>query len=216
MLRQLMLVILGWNAGQAMAAAGKTKCVQERDASGKMQKVCYRFVDEERVLNKLSVLPSNGGINPAMAAYEIRGQVQIAGNSCYAQGLKSSLETRQIEGNTYAVARVTGWQRADLMCIEVYQPVRSSVQLTLRGKASELAQVRIKNIGEQGLEANLSSPCLRPSACPEGGQPTVCYFDELEFYGESRCQAEEDARKNACLKGVELDTLLCEDSVERL
>lgn len=216
MLRQLVGLMIGCSAGSTLVAAAQKKCVLEPNGSGGKERVCYRFVNEERVLDKVTVEPANGGINPAMRAYEIEGQVQIAGNSCQAQGLQTTFEERLIQGQKYAVALVSGWQREDLVCIEVYQPVRAPVQLTLRGPQTELEKIRIKNVGEKGLDVALNSPCLRPKNCPEGGQPSVCYFDELEFYGDSLCQAEADARKNACLKGVDLDRVICEDSVPRL
>ncbi len=213
MLHHIVLIAAGWTAGQGFAAVSSPeKCVTE--SSNK--KVCYRYVDEERVLDKLTVTPSNGGINPREAAYSIQSSVVVAGNSCQAKGLKAVLREEEIAGESYVVARVRGWQRVDQICIEIYQPVRADLDLTLRGPSAELSKVTIKNVGELGLDVPLQSACLVPLSCPSSGQPSVCFYDGLEFTAETLCQAEADARKNACLKGVVLDRVSCEDSLAPL
>ncbi|HYX33322.1 MAG TPA: hypothetical protein VE954_09425 [Oligoflexus sp.] len=173
----------------------------------------YRHVKEEVVLQNVAVEPTNGGINPDARAYIVRGQVMLGSNSCFAQGLKGKLRIENAAGgNKHVVAYVEGRQRANLICIEIFQPVYAEVTTTVRGDANLTETVFIRNVDEFGAlrplssfteqASNAANSCDQQAFCTREYRPTICTVNGLEIKGNNRCEALVNVRQYACLNGL--------------
>ncbi|WP_141734695.1 hypothetical protein [Oligoflexus tunisiensis] len=174
----------------------------------------YELIHEERVLQNVSVEPTNGGINPDARAYVVRGQVMLGTNSCFAQGLTGKLQVEEAaDGNRHVVAYVEGQQREDLICIEIYKPVYADVSVTVRGDANLTETVFIRNVDEFGTLRPLSdfttgetepmnNSCEQQTFCTREYRPTICTIQGVEIKGNNRCEALVNVRRYACLNGL--------------
>jgi hypothetical protein len=175
----------------------------------------YHHVKEEAVLQDVAVEPTNGGFNPDFRAYIIRGQVMVASNSCFAQGLQAKLRLEKAaDGNTHAVAYVEGRQRSDLICIQIFQPVYADVSVTVRGEANLVETVFIRNVDEMGTLRPLAdftdydageeaaNRCEQQAICTREYRPTLCTVDGQEIRGSNRCVALVNVKRFACLNGI--------------
>jgi hypothetical protein len=172
----------------------------------------YRDIKDETVLRDVVVEPTNAGINPEARAYVVRGQVMVAPNKCFAQGLQGKLEVEKAtDGTDHVVAYVEGRQRADLICIEVYQPVYADVAVTVRGERNLAENVYIRNVDEMGtlrpltdftsFTENEENSCNQPAICTREYRPTICTVNGQEIKGNNRCEALVNVRRFACLNG---------------
>jgi hypothetical protein len=174
----------------------------------------YHHVKEETVLQDVVVEPTNGGINPDFRAYTVRGQVMVASNSCFAQGLHGKLRLEKApDGNTHVVAYVEGRQRAGLICIQIFQPVYADVSVTVRGAANLTETVFIRNVDEMGTLRPLAdftpytdkeeeaNSCEQQAICTREYRPTLCTVNGQEIRGSNRCVALVNVKRYACLNG---------------
>ncbi|HYX37801.1 MAG TPA: hypothetical protein VE954_32260 [Oligoflexus sp.] len=141
----------------ASFAAPQRQCRWESTPDGGTEKVCYEYVNEERVLEGISVTPANGGFNPEFSAYNVSGSVLVAGNPCLAQGLDATLEQETKGRRNFVVARVKGWRREGVMCSMIADPVTRFVSTTVRGQKQLISNTFIKNAEEFGNVVTLDS-----------------------------------------------------------
>lgn len=174
----------------------------------------YRYINEEAVLQDVVVEPTNGGINPDFRAYIVRGQVMVGSNSCFAQGLQAKLKVEKVsDGTEHVVAYVEGRQRADLICIEIFQPVYADVSVTVRGEMNLAETVFVRNVDEMGTLRPLTdftaynhnesedNSCDQRTFCTREYRPTICTVNGQEIKGNNRCEALVNVKRYACLNG---------------
>ncbi|MFY7929499.1 MAG: hypothetical protein ACOVS5_11570 [Oligoflexus sp.] len=193
----------------SLQATPQKKCSTKRDVDGQKIVSCRIYIQQEKVLDTITINAENGGINPDFAAYTVSGRVEVAGNSCQAQGLKAYLSKKTVAGQIQIVAGVKGWVEENRVCNLLFAPVYEYVALTVRDETQKLASAVIKNAEELGLNAELTSPCFAPVFCTKEYQPNVCTFQDKEYRGSNLCQAKAQAQKAACLQDIEWDGVDC-------
>ena len=117
-------------------------------------KTVESFIEVEAIaiVDHVTFTTELGGINPDAFAIKVVGSVMLGQNSCFAQNAKARF-VAAIEGRDLVVKALVKKSDFDRICIEIYQPVITSIDTVVRGMKSESDRVVVRNYETIGEEA---------------------------------------------------------------
>jgi hypothetical protein len=132
-----------------------TACGAEQTSQSSVS--ASKKVESEGFFYTIEAKAVNAGINPSAFAYEISGMVMTGGNRCGAKGVTAKLKEVRVGTEIHVVPVLVKKKEAPRACTREFMPQYQSTKITVRGMASQITDVIVKNVGQIGTDQNIEA-----------------------------------------------------------
>lgn len=175
----------------------------DRPGPGDMSGICMADDHFHTKVRNVTVTASNGGINPSMRGYTVRGEILSEGsNSCVARDYKESFITVKASGRVLVMPVSTKFRISESFCPANAQPVWRWVETNVISSGENLVLVDVQ--GHDGEELSFDS--LMSSGTPGCVDSSLAGMCAPNHYNSTNgCPA----GQSRCVECLPITTILC-------